>query len=221
MWTQWQTQRSSPLFKWHLRSTLRYMLLKALSSYPRAWRRWKGSSSETTLTVIMPVPASPHQHFLSTCIYQMQLWHQPKLWVCLSHLHVTLRRKKKGKEKSNENYNICNSPFNREAFSKTSVKRKLQRKLKTFAWQKTTAKPSSFRNLNLLALFLSPLLMVSILNNASFSLQINYFNTTEKYCTSIITEKLSAQNQLATLIHAYSICRLACMPCNQRHNDTL
>jgi len=42
----------------------------------------------------------------------------------------------------------------------------------------------------------------------------------EAHCTSMITEKLNAQNKFVTLIHVYSVCISACTPCNHRHNDT-
>lgn len=101
-----------------------HTLLTVLSSYPGVWKPRKGSSTDTTLTDIMPVPTPSYQYFLFTCIYQMQLSHQIKLWVCLSHLHVTLGRKKRGKKKSNENDSICNSPIRTEtSFLQTSVKR--------------------------------------------------------------------------------------------------
>lgn len=176
---KWQTQRSSLLFKGHLKSTPRHTLLTVLSSYPQAWKPWKGRNSGTALTVIMPVPAHSHQYFLSSSIYQMQLSHQIKFWVCLFHLHVTLGREE---EKSNENYSFCNSSFkNREKFSPKQVSRGNYKRNWRLLPDKNTAK-SSFHSLNLLALFLSPLLMVSILKDASFSLQIIQQRNTVKYC---------------------------------------
>lgn len=71
-----------------------HTLLAVMSSYPRAWK----GKQHLTLTVIRRVPAPSHQYLLSTCIYQMQLSHQIKLWVCLSHLHVTLGSKKREKK---------------------------------------------------------------------------------------------------------------------------
>lgn len=45
-------------------------------------------------------------------------------------------------------------------------------------------------------------------------------NTMNGHGTSMITEKLNVENQFVTLIHVYSVCISACMPHNQRHDDT-